>query len=308
MQKRTIKIYLADGEPDGIREAQIAMSTIQAIAFRRLQLRNVCDMFSTEMSRPGVYLLLGPDENEPDRYVAYVGESENVASRLQDHVSRGAKGFWTETIVLVSKDENLTKSHARYAEARLIAEVATGPRWSLHNSQRASEQGKLPYSERAMMEEFIEQAKVLVGCLGHDLFKAVSPSLPAEPAASQSDARLKEIIFGYRKGAEYDAQMMITEGGEYVVLKGSLARHVPLPSAANWILGLRDAMQKVGVLVVDGNTLRFERDMVFASPTAAAGAVSGSNINGRAVWRLSDGTTLAAWEQGQEFGANNSQT
>ena len=37
MKSRSINIFLLDGDPSGIRIAQIAMSTIQAIAFRRLQ-------------------------------------------------------------------------------------------------------------------------------------------------------------------------------------------------------------------------------------------------------------------------------
>lgn len=37
MRPRSINIFLLDGDPDGIRIAQISMSTIQAIAFRKLQ-------------------------------------------------------------------------------------------------------------------------------------------------------------------------------------------------------------------------------------------------------------------------------
>lgn len=120
MKSRSINIFLLDGAPDGIRVAQIAMSTIQAIAFRRLQLTEVNNTFA-ELSRPGVYLLLGFDEGRPSHPVAYIGESENVTARLRHHVSNDNKQYWIETIALVSKDENLTKSHARYVEARLSA-------------------------------------------------------------------------------------------------------------------------------------------------------------------------------------------
>lgn len=34
--------------------------------------------------------------------------------------SKGGKDFWTEAVVLTSKDASLTKAHARYLEARLI--------------------------------------------------------------------------------------------------------------------------------------------------------------------------------------------
>ncbi len=96
------------------------MSTIQAIAFRRNQLRRVREAFP-EIERPGVYILIGTDDNQADQQLGYIGESEGIGGRLSTHNSnesgRDAKGFWTDTVVLISKDENLTKSHARYVEA-----------------------------------------------------------------------------------------------------------------------------------------------------------------------------------------------
>jgi len=62
---RSINIFLLDGDPNGIRVAQISMSTIQAIAFRRNQLRRVLDAFK-EIERPGVYILIGADETVSD--------------------------------------------------------------------------------------------------------------------------------------------------------------------------------------------------------------------------------------------------
>ena len=41
VKPRSINIFLLDGDPDGIRIAQISMSTIQAIAFRRNKLGEV---------------------------------------------------------------------------------------------------------------------------------------------------------------------------------------------------------------------------------------------------------------------------
>ncbi|OJF91482.1 hypothetical protein AX761_22365 [Rhizobium sp. 58] len=77
MKPRSINIFLLDGDPNGIRVAQIMMSTIQAIAFRRNKLGEVRKTFP-EIERPGVYILIGEDENEPDRQLAYIGESEAI--------------------------------------------------------------------------------------------------------------------------------------------------------------------------------------------------------------------------------------
>ena len=158
MKPRSINIFLLDGDPNGIRVAQISMSTIQAIAFRRNQLRRVREAFP-EIERPGVYILIGADEEAQDRQLAYIGESEGIGARLSYHNSnetgRDAKGFWTDTVVLISKDENLTKSHARFVEACLIRGVGSNPRWTLPNTRTPSDDaGKLPLPDRAAMEEF----------------------------------------------------------------------------------------------------------------------------------------------------------
>ena len=107
-----------------------------AISIRRNQLRRVRDAFP-EIERPGVYILIGTDDAEPDRLLAYIGKSEGVGARLAYHNAneqgRDAKAFWTDTAVLISKDENLTKSHARYLELPGPSGERK-PRWSLPNS------------------------------------------------------------------------------------------------------------------------------------------------------------------------------
>lgn len=46
MKPRLINIFLLDGELEGIRVAQISLSTIEAIAFRKLQMNEVRSTFS----------------------------------------------------------------------------------------------------------------------------------------------------------------------------------------------------------------------------------------------------------------------
>lgn len=229
MKPRSINIFLLDGDPNGIRVAQISMSTIQAIAFRRNQLRRVREAFP-EIERPGVYILIGGDEDAQDRQLAYIGESEGVGARLSFHNAnesgRDAKGFWTDTVVLISKDENLTKSHARYVEACLIRGVGGNPRWTLPNTRTPSEDaGKLPLPDRAAMEEFVDQTKTLVGALGWDLFREVrgrSSEQLMEPAVPKPLAHASPRFFFCGEG--FAAEMEIGTSGDIVVSAGSKAR------------------------------------------------------------------------------------
>ena len=96
MKPRSINIFLLDGDRNGIPVTQISMSTIQAIAFRRNQLRRVREAYP-EIERPSVYIMIGADEDAQDRQLAYIGESESIGARLPYHNSneagRNAKGF-----------------------------------------------------------------------------------------------------------------------------------------------------------------------------------------------------------------------
>ncbi len=252
MRPRSINIFLLEGDPDGIRIAQISMSTIQAIAFRKLQMKQVRSTFP-ELARPGVYMLLGFDETQPDQILAYIGESDRVADRLQYHAGndqgKGGKPFWVETIAMVSKDENLTKSHARYVEARLIADAGLNPRWQLTNTQKADDEGKLPLPDRAAMDEFIDQTKILVGALGCDLFKVVSGDISSTsnslgPAASWVDS----VEFEF-SGQGFSGKMSVTFDGEIVVKKGSWARLKTTPTIPKGTVALRENLLKSRILL-----------------------------------------------------------
>lgn len=306
MKPRSINIFLLDGDPSGIRVAQISMSTIQAIAVRRNQLRRVRETFP-EIERPGVYILIGTDEDNQDRQLAYIGESEGVGARLSYHNSnesgRDAKGFWTDTVVLISKDENLTKSHARYVESSLIRKIGGSIRWSIPNSKRPSDDaGKLPLQDRVDMDEFVDQTKTLVGALGWDLFREMKGR--AEEASSAAtnvsqQATAGSAVFAFI-GEGYAAKMVVGSSGELIVTEGSKARARTTPTVPKGTVVLRETLLEKGVLRRDGDFLVFTSSCSFSSPSAAASAVIGASASGRTLWKLPDGHTYAEWEAGQE--------
>lgn len=303
MKPRSINIFLLDGDPNGIRVAQIMMSTIQAIAFRRNKLGEVRKTFP-EIERPGVYILIGEDEREPDQELAYIGESEGVGDRLAYHNSNekglDAKSFWTDTVVLISKDENLTKSHARYVESCLIRGAGSNPRWSLPNIKRPPESaGKLPLPDRAAMDEFVDQTKTLVGALGWDLFREVRgrPAAPADPnPPPQTFAPGLRFFF---RGEGFAAEMELGASGEFVVLAGSRARVRTTTTIPRGTSALRRTLLTSGVLKQENDVLVFTSDYRFPSASAAAATVIGASANGRILWKLPDGKAYADWEASQ---------
>ena len=294
----SIRIFLRDGRPDGVRSAEKTMSTTQAMAFRRNQLALAERAFRETLHRPGVYVLLGADDAEIDGRLAYIGESEGVYRRLAYHASpQGKKPFWEDTIVLVSKDENLTKSHARYVESQLIKEAQLNPRWSLPNRQEPSENaGRLPLADRHDMDKFVDEAKMLAGVLGCDLFRSVRTTRAAEGDATRPDSLTGVQETFLLSGKGFDAKMKLSASGQFVVEAGSRARKEEARSTPRGVKRLRRAMVKAGDLRQDGEFLVFSGDYSFSSVSSAAGVVHGASVSGRSAWKHPDGRTYGEWE------------
>jgi Domain of unknown function (DUF4357) len=72
---------------------------------------------------------------------------------------------------------------------------------------------------------------------------------------------------------------------------------------------LRHKLVQDGTVVPggDGQAMRFARNQVFASPSAAAAAVAGRSANGRNDWKIqSSGVSFGAWQaQGIDQPARN---
>ena len=79
---RSIRIYLSDGSPSGLRHVEIANWSGQAIACPRSRFSELKNW--EESQRPGVYFLLEKHATDGKNTV-YVGESENVFRRLTEH-------------------------------------------------------------------------------------------------------------------------------------------------------------------------------------------------------------------------------
>jgi hypothetical protein len=82
---KTIRIFLAGGEPPGIILAKISDWTGKVLVAPRSQLDQLSKR--EEVRRTGVYLLVGPDPDDPSRALASIGEGDNVRKRLR--VRRG---------------------------------------------------------------------------------------------------------------------------------------------------------------------------------------------------------------------------
>lgn len=278
MPAATIKLFLPTGNPQGLKVAELSNWNGKALAAPRSELKEL--LAREEMDQPGVYCLTGTDD-ETNRPAAYIGEAETLGNRLRSHRE---KDFWVQANVFLSKDENLTKSHTRYLEGRLIDEARKAGRWQLINGQSSG--AKLPESDRAEMEVFFGKIAQLLPLLGCDLFGAMRTTAAAMPLV----CTIKELkAYGYR-----------TPGG-FLVLKNSEAVPEIRPSAskhAPWMTPLRRQLLVEGNLVQSDEKLVFAQDTEFSSPSRAAAIIRGGNANGQTEWKNAEGRTLKQIEEG----------
>jgi hypothetical protein len=284
---RTIRLYLTDGTPGGPIAAEIINWTGRVVLVPRAQLHEVAER--DEMQRTGAYLLIGPDHGGTGERV-YIGEADLIFDRLKqpDHQARE---FWTRVIAISSADQNVTKAHARYLEHRLH-ELATAAGRAVIDNANTPKPKALPESDRTDMEYFLQQVHLVLPVLGCDVLRPV----PAVIGPGAGDGERSPKLLLKEVGAEATAYEV---NGQFIVAKGSTARHEGSPSWDSYI-SLRDSLVKDGKLMVKSDKLfEFVTDVEFSSPSAAAAVATASNRNGRTTWHLEDGRTYAEWKQAQ---------
>src|SRR4051794_19993596 len=180
---RTLKLYLVDGSPSGVITAELGISSVRAAVASRTALPEL--IRREEAARTGLYLLVGPDPDFPGRQLVYVGEGDQVKSRLAAHDADDSKEFFTRAVLIVSKDENLTKAHGRYLESRIIAAIRGAGRAKLVNGTEPPFKG-LPEPEIADMERVLDEIEILLPVLGFDVLRAVGHEAGAQSSAEST--------------------------------------------------------------------------------------------------------------------------
>jgi hypothetical protein len=272
MPSATIKLFLPHGDPKRLRTAEISNWSGKAVAATRTDFDALLER--EEMGQSGVYVLTGSDP-ETGNPMAYVGEAEVLRDRLKIHKS---KDFWVTAVTFLSKDENLTKSHIRFLEGRLLEEAKTAGRFTLDNS--AASGSRLPEADRHDMEEFLEKIRQLLPVLGSELLT---------PVAAQQPPSSTGVLRTEIKGVTAMGQRTPTG---FVVIKGS-----PQCGAASDCLSctLSSPLAKRYQgqdFVPQGDRLAFTRDVEFSSPSAAAAIIHGGSANGLIAWKDKAGRTL----------------
>jgi hypothetical protein len=276
---KTIQIFLPDGDPRGIRVAEITTRIVRVIEVPRSLIEDFQKM--PEAKQVGVYFLIG-DMGDSETPLVYIGQSGDVGWRLTQQ--NKAKDFWNRALVAVSLTNSLTQTHALYLEWMSIKDAIGAGRYGVENGN-AGNKPHTPAPLEADCLEIQETVSVLLATLGHPIFSPIV-------VTNNTPSGAKDDGLFYCKASGANGRGLYTEEG-FVVLAGSTGRPDIVDSIkGTWHESVRTKLIASGVLENNSASVVFKKDHLFGSPSTAAIALTGRAANGWLEWRTEAGKTL----------------
>lgn len=275
---KTIQIFLPGGDPRGIRVAEITTRIVQLIEVPRSLLQDFLKM--PESDQVALYFLFGEAEDGADPKV-YIGQTGDLRARLVKHNKE--KEFWERALVLISRTNSLTQTHALFLEWYCLQATRKAGRYVDENGNSGTKP-HTPAPLEADCLEIYDTGHTLLATLGFPLF---------DPVAKAVGESKKDEVFHCKAVGTKGTGMYTQEG--FVVLKNSVGRKENVPS----IIGhsgerLRLRLLESGTTQIKGDSVIFTRDHLFRSPSMAALSLMGRTANGWLEWKTKDGKTLDA--------------
>lgn len=177
----TIRIYVPDGDPEGVRIIDRLNWTGVGLAFPRVKWKEICKR--SEFLNAGVYILVGYKDEDDDLPTIYIGQGDGVKNRIDSHEKN--KDFWDWGITFTSTNNGLNRAHITWLEYALVKRANRANRCHLDNGNLPQEPA-LAESEKADTKAFLKevlQILPLVGLRAFEVAKAV-----VSPKATSSDS------------------------------------------------------------------------------------------------------------------------
>lgn len=283
MPGQLIRMFLADGVAEGIKTLEISNKTIFCTVFPRPMFTQFKER--KENDRPGVYILVGEDVSNENTKI-YIGEGDPVGPRLYSHY--GNKDFWTDAIVLTSKDDYLTKTQIQYIESKLITLATECGQVEMDNGN-TPQLPNISEVDEAEVSAFLDSILLLIKALGYNFFQ------PLSVASDSTDS--SAVIFELTGSRTLAHGRMKIQNGRYVLMKGSKLVKNEVPSASDWVRTNRKKLKDNGLCDESSDdTYTLNADTDFRSASGAASVVMGGNTNGLKAWKY-NGQTLADYER-----------
>jgi hypothetical protein len=174
----TIRIFVPDGNPEGLRIIDRMNWTGLGIAFPREDWPKIKQR--NEFAKPGVYILVGRVTDD-DLPTIYIGQGDVIRARLDSHFAN--KDFWSSAAVFVSSAASggLNRAHATWLEYALIQRAQMVGQSHLENGVEP-QPPQLSEAERADTQAFLREIFQILPLIGLTCFE--QPKAVAVPKAN----------------------------------------------------------------------------------------------------------------------------
>lgn len=281
---RTISLYLLNGSVTGVIKYTLPNWTGVIYKIPRTELES-CKK-RVDLQQSGVYFLFGKSDENNDN-VVYVGQAgirkngNGLLGRILEHAKNPEKDYWTEAVAITTTNNSFGPTEISYLENQFTQLAKNANRYIVKNGNDPNP-GNITEEKESELEEFIDYAKVVMGILGHKVFIPFDEVSDNTPNTNVIKLQLK------KRGA--DATGLLTSEG-IVVCKGSKLTAKPTPSCHEWLKNFR--VQYANKITAD---FILTENIVFSSPSAAAGFCVFGAENGRTAWKTESGKTLKELE------------
>jgi hypothetical protein len=298
---KTIKMLLYSGSINGV--INISNSAWESGKMYAAPRDSIEDLVSrADCKKYGVYLLLSEQ-------LVYVGQARDLERRTRQHLAD--KDWWSQVILMTTKDDSFNASDIDYLESRLIDLAVAAGKSDTDNKKRGNPQ-KVDEFRQAELEQYLEEALFILELIGIKVFKKDqninkqnrckrknAPSTHQESlldhttrleSLTDDSDKLKtlqdEQDILHLKGNVF-AQGKVCDDG-FLVLKNSCLSVNISPSCPPSVIKMRESLLREGKV----NEGIFVVDVKFASPSAAATCIKGCPVNGKKDWCYSDGKSI----------------
>lgn len=178
----TIKIFVPDGDPDGVRIIDKMNWTGVGIVFPRTKWPEIKKR--SEFDKTGVYILAGYQGEDDDLPTLYIGQGDGVKNRIDSHYK--SKEFWDWGIGFMSTSGGLNRAHVTWLEYALLNRASQAKRCHLNNGNLPQEPA-LTEAEKADTQAFLNEILQILPLVGLRALEFVKPV--ATPKASTREGQ-----------------------------------------------------------------------------------------------------------------------
>ena len=166
----TIRIFVPDGDPEGIRLIDRMNWTGIGLVFPREKWPEIRQR--DEFLRTGVYVLVGYMDEDDDLQTIYIGQADGLRGRINSHYQN--KDFWHWGVAFVSTSGGLNRAHALWLEYALVDRAVQTKRCKLDNGNVPQEPA-LTEAEKADTQGFLKEILRILPLVGLRAFEFTQP-------------------------------------------------------------------------------------------------------------------------------------